>query len=72
MFALICSELNRERSMDITTEAVKMQKALGELDLLISAASGEQAEELVRLRSFFTSALNQILDGSSDGQIYPI
>ena len=46
--------------MDITDEAVKMEKAIQDLNFLLSYANEDQVDELVRLRSFFTAALNQI------------
>jgi hypothetical protein len=48
--------------MDITEEAEKMQKALADIDLLLSHASNEcEAQDLIRLRSFFNDALSQII-----------
>ena len=53
--------------MDVITEAEKMQKAIREIDLLLSSADkSNRSEELVRLRGFFASALSQLLDGCDD------
>ena len=47
--------------MDVNDEAEKMQKALADIDLLLSYASECEAEDLIRLRSFFNEALSQIV-----------
>lgn len=46
--------------MDLQAEAAKIRKVLEEVEVLISTATGEHADELVRLHSFFVLALSQI------------
>ena len=48
--------------MDITTEAEKLHKGLCDIDSLLSTSDVETAKNLQRLRRFFTSALDQVLD----------
>jgi hypothetical protein len=47
--------------MDVTEEAEKMQRALADIDLRLPHASEREAEDLIRLRSFFHEALSQII-----------
>jgi len=51
--------------MDITTEAEKLHKGPCDIDSLLCTSDGETAENLQRLRRFFSSALDQVLDSCS-------
>lgn len=52
--------------MDITDEAEKMQKAIGDINSLLSDVGDGPVDELVRLRYFFIAALRQITSGYSE------